>query len=217
MAKSRIGGEKDSSRGVSALDRGDGAATTTRAAVARARVILQHLIELSGLSRRQVEKRLVSLGRGTDLGRLLSGRLGLKLGHILDILRVIEIYPLEFFRMVCERPGERSPLLARLEAILVPTRMAAHANGAQVRSEVETFERLLRRLDEVTREVEAVLAARTGAGAPREEAGQGAVKPHRADGPRGPDRRQGRTGPQPAPGPGRRGAGGRGPAHQESL
>ncbi|HXO43211.1 MAG TPA: hypothetical protein VN999_17305 [Thermoanaerobaculia bacterium] len=218
MVKSRVPGEEGSSSGVSAPDGGDGAAPTTRAAVERARVILLHLIELSGLSRREVERRLLSLGRGMDLGRLLvSGKLDLKLGHILDILCVIEVYPLEFFRMVWERPRERSPLLARLEAIVLPTRMAARASGGQVRSEVETLERLLVRLEDATEEVAAVLAARRGAGAPRGEAGNVALRPHRADGPGRPDGRENPEGARPAPVAARRGAGDRGPADQESV
>jgi len=217
MAKSWVSGEEGSSGGVSAADGGEGAAMTTRAAVERARVILRQLIEFSGLSRREVEKRLVSLGCGTDLGRLLSGRLDLKLGHILDILRVIEIYPLEFFRMVCERPRERSPLLARLEAIVLPTGMAARASGGQLRSEVETLERLLMRLEDATAEIEAALAARTGAGAPREEGRHVAMRPQRAAGTGRPDRHEGEEGVRRAPFAARRGGGDRGPAHQESA
>jgi hypothetical protein len=153
----RVRGEQDSPGGVSMRARGD-AAAATRATVERARVALRSLIELSGLSRREVEKRLLDLGGGTDLGRLLRGGLDLKLRHIVDILRVVEIYPLEFFRMVCENPPERSPLLGRLAALVLPTRIGAPADKRQARSEVEALERLLARLAEVMAEVEEALA-----------------------------------------------------------
>ena len=216
MAERRVRGEEGSSSSVSVPKGGDGSGKMTRAAVERARVILGHLIELSGLSRRDVERRLLDLGCGTDLGRLLSGRLDLKFRHILDILRVIEIYPLEFFSMVCERPRERSPLLGRLEAIVFPARVGARTDSVAVRSEVEALERLLGRLAELTGEVEA-LAARAGAGAPREEGGHVAIRPYRADGPGRRDRRESQEGGRAAPVAARRGAGDRGPAHQESV
>jgi hypothetical protein len=41
------------------------------------RQALAHLIEFSGISRREVERRLCQRHCGTDLGRLLSGRLAL--------------------------------------------------------------------------------------------------------------------------------------------
>ena len=47
--------------------------------VGRMREARAHLIEFSGMSRREVEQRLCQRGCGTDLGRLLSGRLDLKM------------------------------------------------------------------------------------------------------------------------------------------
>jgi hypothetical protein len=217
MAKGRAGSEAGRPSDVSAPAGGGGAAKTTRAAVERARVALRHLIELSGLSRREVEKRLLDLGCGTDLGRLLvSGRLDLKLRHILDILRVIEVYPLEFFSMICERPRERSPLLGRLEAIVFPTRVGARTEGVAPCSEVEALERLLARLAELTGEVEGVLAARAGAAAPGGEGGH-VTMTHPTREPEITDRRQGRAGPQPAAGKARCGGGALELARGESL
>src|SRR5260370_14092182 len=95
----------------------------SKAEVNRSRETLAHLIELSGSSRREVERRLLEQGCGTDLGRLLSGRLDLKLRHIVDICRVIGIFPLEFFQIVFKDSEQRSPLLQRLEA-LIPGRIA---------------------------------------------------------------------------------------------
>jgi hypothetical protein len=85
----------------------------------RMREALLHLIEFSTMSQREVERRLRQRGCGTDLGRLLSGRLDLKMKHVLSICRVIELEPLEFVQIALKpRPGQRSPLLRRLEALL---------------------------------------------------------------------------------------------------
>jgi hypothetical protein len=106
----------------------------SKAEVVRSRETLSHLIELSGLSRREVERRLLEQGCGTDLGRLLGGRLDLKLRHVLDICRVIGIYPLEFFHMVFKDSEQRSPLLQRLEALIVPGRTARASRVSENRS-----------------------------------------------------------------------------------
>jgi 8-oxo-dGTP pyrophosphatase MutT (NUDIX family) len=90
----------------------------SEAEVERARATLRHLIDLSGLSRREVARRLLEERSGLDLGRLLCGRLDLKLRHALDISRVLGLHPLEFFRLVFKEPGERSPFLRQLEDLL---------------------------------------------------------------------------------------------------
>jgi hypothetical protein len=127
--------------------------------VARSRETLSHLIELSGLSRREVEKRLLEQGCGTDLGRLLSGRLDLKLRHILDICRVIDIYPLDFFRIVFKETGQRSPLLQRLDAVIHPGKAQRAAQVPEARSEVTNPRELHQRLSEVLRQLERLAAA----------------------------------------------------------
>jgi hypothetical protein len=87
--------------------------------VGRMRETLSHLIEFSGMSRREVEQRLGQRGCGTDLGRLLSGRLDLKMKHVLALCRVIDLEPVEFLQIALRpRPGQRSPLLRRLQALL---------------------------------------------------------------------------------------------------
>jgi hypothetical protein len=87
--------------------------------VGRMRETLSHLIEFSGMSRREVEQRLGQRGCGTDLGRLLSGRLDLKMKHVLALCRVIDLEPVEFLQIALKpRPGQRSPLLRRLQALL---------------------------------------------------------------------------------------------------
>ncbi len=93
---------------------------TGRQEVARLRETLAALIDLSGLSRRQIERCLAEQDAGVDLTRLLSGRFALKLYHLLDILEVLQVHPLEFFRMVFSAPEKRSPLMARLALLFNP-------------------------------------------------------------------------------------------------
>lgn len=125
----------------------------SEAEVIRARGTLSHLIELSGLSRREVERRLLEQGCGTDLGRLLSGRLDLKLRHIVDICRVIGIFPLEFFQIVLKDSEQRSPLLQRLEA-LIPGRIGRAARAPEGRLPAPNFEDLVGRFSVLLRQLE---------------------------------------------------------------
>jgi hypothetical protein len=86
--------------------------------VDRVRDTLCNLIEFSGLTRRQVERRLLRDGCGTDIGRLLKGALALKVEHVLAICQVIGIHPAELFGIVFKQPRERFPLLERITALL---------------------------------------------------------------------------------------------------
>ena len=71
--------------------------------VRRASKLLEALIQVIGLSREEVEQRLdASPGY---LNRLLSGRVELKLRHILAILRVLEIEPSLFFHTLYPEAG----------------------------------------------------------------------------------------------------------------
>jgi hypothetical protein len=125
----------------------------SEAEVVRARETLSHLIEFSGMSRRQVEKRLLEEGCGTDLGRLLSGRLDLKLRHVVDICRVIGIYPPEFFHIVFKDAEQRSPLLQRLEA-MIPGRAQRTARAPEAHPPAPNLDDLLRRFSELLRQLE---------------------------------------------------------------
>ncbi len=142
----------------------------TKAEMERARRILGELIELSGLSRREVERRLLEEGCGTDLGRLLAGRLDLKVRHVLDLVRVLGLHPLEFFRMVFCEPEQRSPFLQRLDALLAPGRAAP---ATAPRSTTGEIDEIRRRVLELRHEVEilASLVARQRASAPGQEPG----------------------------------------------
>jgi hypothetical protein len=126
----------------------------SKADVERVRETLSHFIELSGLSRREVEKRLLEEGCGTDLGRLLSGRLDLKLRHILDICRVIGLYPQELFRIVFKEADQRSPLLQRLDVLTGPNRLSGVARSVEVRPPATDLEEMNRRLSEILRRLD---------------------------------------------------------------
>jgi len=118
--------------------------------VARVREVLDDLVDLSGLSRREIERRLAQQGSGFDVSRLISGRFELKLHQLLDILCVLEIHPVEFFRLIFKEPERRSPLLVRVRALF--------ASGEPVQQETRPAEGDLddlgRRLVEMERRIE---------------------------------------------------------------
>lgn len=92
----------------------------------RARRALCGLVELSGVPRRDIAKRLQECGAGVDLNRLLRESLAqdIKLHHIIALCRILELHPLEFFRMVWREPDARSPCATRIEGLLRPLRQA---------------------------------------------------------------------------------------------
>jgi transcriptional regulator with XRE-family HTH domain len=86
--------------------------------------LLRQVVELSGVSEREVERRL-DLGGGT-LSRIFSGRIELKLSHLLAVLAVIGIKPERFFQLaavVLEGASEESlgrQVLAALDRLAPP-------------------------------------------------------------------------------------------------
>ncbi|MFL6292587.1 MAG: hypothetical protein ACJ759_16970, partial [Thermoanaerobaculia bacterium] len=71
--------------------------------VRRAAKLLEALIQVTGASPEELEKRLeASPGY---VGRLLSGRVELKLRHILAFLRILEIEPALFFQTLYPEAG----------------------------------------------------------------------------------------------------------------
>jgi hypothetical protein len=117
------------------------------------RKALSNLIEFSGMSRREVERRLLESDCGTDLGRLLSGRLDPKMKHLLALCRVIDLEPLEFVQIALKpRPDQRSPLLRRLEALLPYARAEAGA-AAPPRTTAE-IAALLRRAQDLAEQLQ---------------------------------------------------------------
>lgn len=89
--------------------------------VRRAAKLLETLIQVTGVSAEELEKRLeASPGY---LGRLFAGVVELKLRHILAILRILEIEPALFFQVLYPGTGpaggtvQLDELRSRLEAL----------------------------------------------------------------------------------------------------
>lgn len=77
--------------------------------------VLEAVVKLSDFSTRELERRL-QLGGGT-LNRLFSGKIDLKLRHVLLVLDVVGMKPERFFQLACARPadddeGEAASVLA---------------------------------------------------------------------------------------------------------
>ncbi len=128
----------------------------SEADVARVRETLARLIEISGLSRREIERRLALEGRGIDLTRLLAGRFELKLRQVLDLIQVLEVHPLELFRLIYTEPERRSPLLARVQAIFTSAKPGTGAERGGTRPVEREVEDLRRQVADLSRAVEAM-------------------------------------------------------------
>ena len=95
--------------------------------IRRCAKMLESVVRMDGLSARQLEEKL-NYGAGT-VNRLFSGKIELKLRHILLILEVIGIPPSQFFREVFpedDRPRSEPEMASRLLDLLerhVPKRM----------------------------------------------------------------------------------------------
>lgn len=125
-----------------------------RADVARVRKALGYLVGFSGLSYREIERRLLQQGFGLDVSRLLGGRFQLRLHQLLDILSVLEIHPAEFFSLVFKLPAVRSPFLERVQGLLGPGK--PQADRQRLRSPEMDLADVRRRLDELERLVKAL-------------------------------------------------------------
>jgi hypothetical protein len=117
-----------------------------KADVARVREALGNLVDLSGLSRREIERRLAQDGSGFDVSRLLVGRFELKLHQMLDILCVLEVHPGEFFRLMFKEPELQSPLLARLQALFASDKPLRQRHPGPAARDLDE---LRRRMDEM--------------------------------------------------------------------
>jgi hypothetical protein len=126
------------------------------------------------MSQRRLHQLLRERGSTTDLLRVLSGRLELKLRHLLDIAQALDLYPLEFFRMVFDAPPTPSPLLRRLQA-LIPHHAAVHGPALDAPSPLaRQLDEIQQRLGELARDVEQLkAAARNGARSTENAAGRG--------------------------------------------
>ena len=65
--------------------------------------VLEAVVKLSDFSTRELERRL-GLGGGT-LNRIFTGKIDLKLRHILLVLEVVGMKPERFFQIACVRPA----------------------------------------------------------------------------------------------------------------
>jgi transcriptional regulator with XRE-family HTH domain len=139
--------------------------------------LLRQVLELSGVSEREVERRL-ALGGGT-LSRIFGGRIELKLSHLLAILAVAGVKPERFFQLaavVLEGAAEESlgrQVLAALDRLAGPG--VAPAGGGVAAGEPAAALGLLAD-DEIDRRIDAALA-RLGIGPGRTAA---APRPSRA-------------------------------------
>jgi hypothetical protein len=123
-----------------------------KAEVARVREALRSIIDVAGMSHREIERTLVSQGHGLDVNRMLAGRFELKLHQLLDVLDVLEIHPVEFFRLVFKDPLKQSAILLRMREIFGAVRPAATpAPPPSAPGPAMTLEALRRSVDELAR------------------------------------------------------------------
>jgi hypothetical protein len=134
--------------------------------VDRTRRILLQLVSLSGLSRREIQRRLDRQGATVDVTRILRGDLDLKVRHLLAILGVLEIQPLDFFQLVFPTPSQpRSPLLQLFEKALGPEAAQVPTATAKGRPKAPGDEArpvdadVRRRMAELMREMEHLIEA----------------------------------------------------------
>jgi hypothetical protein len=82
---------------------------------ARLAEILSLLVRVSGRSRRSLEQEM-DLGQG-GLGKLLDGKGGLQISHVLKILAALGVDPGDFFRWVYPFRGRPSELIENARAL----------------------------------------------------------------------------------------------------
>jgi len=136
--------------------KGEGAHPTrdSKAEVARVREALRSVIDVAGISHREIERRLARQGQGFDMNRMLTGRFETKLHQILDVLGVLEIHPVEFFRLVFKEPTKQSAILLRMREIFGAVRPAAAAPPPSAPRPEVTLEALNRRVEELARQLD---------------------------------------------------------------
>jgi hypothetical protein len=127
----------------------------SKAAVARVREVLRSIIDVAGMSHREIERTLVSEGHGLDVNRMLAGRFDLKLHQLLDVLGVLEIHPVEFFRLVFKEPAKQSAILLRMREIFGAVRSATTSTPPpSAPGPAVTLDGLRRRMEELARQVD---------------------------------------------------------------
>ncbi len=114
--------------------------------VIRVTELLKTAIRIAGVSHREIEKRL---GQSPGyLSRLFAGTIELKFRHILEIVKVIQIDPAEFFQLAYPRqprtvsPGARK--VRDLLSIFPPSETSASYGGGREREKQEDIESMIR-------------------------------------------------------------------------
>jgi transcriptional regulator with XRE-family HTH domain len=75
--------------------------------------VLEDLLASKGMSRRAVENKL-GWGRGT-FTKILQGKNELKVGSLLEILRAMDVAPLDFYALVHgDAPSGEAPIVSRI-------------------------------------------------------------------------------------------------------
>ncbi|MFP5288855.1 MAG: helix-turn-helix domain-containing protein, partial [Thermoanaerobaculia bacterium] len=75
--------------------------------------VLEDLLASKAMSRRAVETKL-GWGRGT-LTKILQGKNELKVGSLLEILRAMDVAPLDFYALVHgDAPSGEAPIVSRI-------------------------------------------------------------------------------------------------------
>lgn len=123
-----------------------------KAETARVREALHRIIDVADMSQRAIERSLAARGQGFDMNRMLTGRFETKLYQILDVLGVLEIHPVEFFRLVFKEPTKQSAILLRMREIFGAVRPAAAAPSPTAPRPELTIEALHRRVEELARQ-----------------------------------------------------------------
>jgi hypothetical protein len=126
-----------------------------KAEAARVREALRSVIDVADMSQRAIERSLAARGQGFDMNRMLTGRFETKLYQILDVLSVLEIHPVEFFRLVFKEPTKQSTILLRMRDIFGAVRSAAAVAPPPSAPRPEmTLEALHRRMEELARQLD---------------------------------------------------------------
>jgi transcriptional regulator with XRE-family HTH domain len=110
------GGEGDRRAGKSDSRVIDWRAMSTEDEVLRFSRLLELVVRVSRMSTRELERRL-EMSTGT-LNRIFSGKVELKLRHILDIHEALELPPEEFFRMAYSKNPETATPHALTQELL---------------------------------------------------------------------------------------------------
>jgi transcriptional regulator with XRE-family HTH domain len=115
---------------------------------------LESLVRASRITAREVERRL-GMGSGV-LHRVFAGRISLKMALILAILDILEVKPVEFFKMVFEDPAPENASAALLR-LLREVRITKGGDAAPAPPPSPPPSVLIHSEEELDQHIEAVL------------------------------------------------------------